>query len=139
VLTITVEEVLRIARLDATNAGDVADAAAVIADEQAAQEVLLRPDSLADADAIPLLRRAVAKLLAAELLETRARAEGAGGSFDGLGLSFGPPPPHADSLRAEARRALASHLRAGSLGAQWPGTHSPASVAAQAERFGGKG
>ncbi|MBC8141544.1 MAG: hypothetical protein H7Y38_08900 [Armatimonadetes bacterium] len=111
-LTISAAEVLRLARLDAGVAQNATDAAAVLTDEQEAIEATLEPAAFAQTGITALLRRNVAKLLAAELLEMRGREEGASGSFEGLGIRIAAVPDHVKRLRDEARLALSRYNRA---------------------------
>lgn len=135
-LTITPEEILRLGRLDTSETANLDEAETVIADEQEAIEATLRPDALTDESKTALLRRNVAKLLAAEFLEARGREEGASGSFEGLGLSISAVPDHAGKLREEANQSLLPYRRATAFAIRHPAGESPQSLRAQAERFG---
>jgi len=149
-LTITAAEILRLARLDAGVAQNATDAANVLTDEQEAIEATLEPTAFAQAGITALLRRNVAKLLAAELLEMRGREEGASGSFEGLGIRIAAVPDHVKRLRDEARLALSRYVRVTPVTAVVPvagavksvqvvGSDSPLSVSSQAARRGGFG
>jgi hypothetical protein len=112
-LTITVAEVCRTARLDPADATDAADAQFVLDNDQAALEASIDPAAwaLPGAEHGTIIRRAVVKLLAAEALEMRGRADGASGTFVGAGITISRVPDHAAILRAEANAALALYVR----------------------------
>lgn len=116
ILSITAAEVGRIARLDVV--GDdvaAADVAGVIDDEQTAIEALIDPAAFAISAIADLLRRNVAKLLAAEVLEMRRRQAGAAGDLQiGTGSSevkISKVPDFPAFLRIEANAALKPYLR----------------------------
>ena len=145
-LIIPADEILRLARLDGAVVANTLDAASVLADEQEAIEATLDPAAFAQAGLSALLRRNVAKLLAAELLEMRGREEGASGTFEGLGIRIAAVPDHVRRLRDEARLALSRYTRPVSpqiapsafvAPVQVVGSDSPRGAWAQAERFRG--
>lgn len=115
ILFITAAEVGEIARLNI--AGDTtaaADVDGVLTNEQPAIEAMLDPAAFGDASLTPLLRRNVARLLAAEVLEMRRREEGADGNITattGIGIAVSGIPDHAAALRAEAWASLAPWAR----------------------------
>lgn len=140
-LVIAPDEVLKIARLSLGDAEAAADVDFVIEFEQEAIEDTLDGAVWNEPERLPLLRRGVAKLLAAETLEMRSREEGASGAFQGAGVSLSNVPDHAAILRSEARAALAPYRKkrrqAGTLASV--ATHSsgsPASLGGQARVFG---
>jgi len=135
VLVVTRNEVLRVARLDNTNATNQDDADKAIADEQEAIEQTLSASALADSTLTALLRRNVAKLLAAEVLETITREEARSGTFQGLGITISQVPDHAGRLREEARAILVPYARR-RTGAMVPDVASPAGQAAQETLYG---
>ena len=111
VLSITDTEILKLARLpltgDAVAAADVAD---VRGYEQEAQEGRIEPTALATIALRPLLRRGVAKIIAAEVLEMRAR-DGSTTGFTGSGVTIGnPPEDFPRRLREDAEKELAPYL-----------------------------
>ncbi len=115
VLSITPNDVIACARLNAANPADLSDAQAVLSAEQESLETILRPDALQDARLTPLLKRQIVKLLAAELIAVRAREnnglDAPGGTFQGAGILVSGTPDQAALLRAEARHYLAPYLR----------------------------
>ena len=117
-LSIDAAEVLGLCRLAADDAAAVADADAVIFYEQAGIEEEIDPAAFG-VGVTELLRRNVAKRLAAELLAMRRRAEGASGDVQigsGLGeLKVANVPDLATQLRAEAFLALRPYLRQNAL------------------------
>ena len=142
-LTISQAEILRLARLDGTVPQNASDATNVLADEQEAIEATLDPAAFTQTGLTALLRRGVAKLLAAELLEMRGREDGASGTFEGLGIRIAAVPDHVKRLRDEARLALSRYERkpdpapisvAHTTPVQVVGSDSPHSVAAQVAR-----
>jgi len=137
-LSISEEEVLRLCRLDEADVDLVAEVATLLADEQEAVEATITAAALADATLTALLRRNVAKLLAAGYLEMRGREEGATGSFQGAGLSLGPAKfDFVTRLREEADAALRPYRRLGAtVAASGIATASPASLTAQNAMFG---
>ena len=142
-LTITHAEILRLARLDGGIAQNVTDAVNVLADEQEAIEARLDPTAFTQPGIAALLRRGVAKLLAAELLEMRGREEGASGTFEGLGIRIAAVPDHVKRLRDEARLALSRYERpllpasvTPTAPVQVIGSDSPLSMTAQRAHFG---
>ena len=106
-LTITNSEILKLCRLDPADAAADADATEVKNQQQEALEKTLKSSAFADASLTVLLRRNVAKLLAAEILAMRYREDGASGSFSGAGVTLSAPPDLAMVLRQEAETALA--------------------------------
>ena len=137
-LTITEEEVLRLCRLDEADVDMLAEVATLLTDEQDAIEATITTTALADATLTALLRRNVAKLLAAGYLEMRNREEGATGNFQGAGLSLGPAKfDFVERLREEADAALRPYRRLGAtVAASGIATRSPAGLAAQNAMFG---
>ena len=110
-LNITTEEILRLCRLDTADTVNLADANEVLNRQQGAIEATLRPSALADTILITVLRRNIAKLLAAEVLAMRGREEGASGSIQAAGINLSAVPDHAALLRAEADAALLPYRR----------------------------
>jgi hypothetical protein len=106
VLTISAEEICRLARLDAADETAFGDALSVLEMGLDALEATIRPDALADTTLTPLLTVNAAKYLAAETLALRARELGVGTGFQGGGLTVGREPDHAAVLRAEAEAGL---------------------------------
>ena len=106
----TAAEVLALTRLDPADTQAQTDVATVLAYEPAAQWETLRPDAVGNPALADVLRRGVARLCAAEVLEMRNREEGASGSFAGDGLTLGAPPDWASLLRAEGRTLLEPYL-----------------------------
>jgi hypothetical protein len=135
VLTITPEEVCRIARLDAADETAFRDALGVIEAEQEAVEATLRPEALMDAALMPLLTLLVAKRLAAETLAVRSREAGVSVSFQGAGLTVGKEPDHAAALRIEADAGLLPYRRRTS-GMITPDAARPAASTAQVRLYG---
>ena len=117
ILRITAAEVGQIARLDvASDTQAASDVELVLECEQDAIEQTLDPWAFGVAAGVgDLLRRNVAKLLAAEVLEMRAREAGAsgdvqvGGGSGEIRLSRVPDFPAA--LRAQANAALVAYRR----------------------------
>lgn len=139
ILRITAAEVASIARLDLTDTEVVADIAAALAGEQSALEQTLDPAAFALPGAADLLRRNVAKLLAAEVLATRGRAPGARGDLQlgtGVGeIKIGHVPDAAIELRAEANAALAPYLlRQAPMGHALTSAGAAASLPAASDR-----
>jgi hypothetical protein len=125
ILMITAAEVAQIARLDLADSAIAADVGGVLTAEQAAVEQTLDPAAFTLPGVADLLRRNVAKRIAAEVLAMRARAEGAVGDLllgTGAGeVRLGRVPDFAATLRAEADAALAPYtLRQTLLGRQGP-------------------
>lgn len=112
VLTIAVDDVIKTARLSVASTTDQADAAFVVSFEQSSIEATIDPAALAEVSILPLLTRCVMKLLAAELLDMRSRADGATGTYQGGGITLGQEWDHPSRLRAEAREDLAPYLLA---------------------------
>jgi hypothetical protein len=110
VLTITNSEICKLCRLDPADPTADADATEVKTNAQEAYEAMIRPSALADSALTFLLRRNVAKLLAAEVLAMRRREDGAGESFQGAGVTVGKPDDFGAQLRAEALADLAPYL-----------------------------
>ena len=113
VYSISASDIAQTARLDLSNAADLADAQTILETEQESMETIIRPDFLSDARVMPLIKRQIIKLLAAELIALRAR-ENAGldnGTFQGAGILIGRGPDQAELLRTEARHYLAPFLR----------------------------
>jgi hypothetical protein len=116
VLTITNSEICKLCRLDPADSTADADATEVQTNAQEAYEAyeayeaMIRPSALADSSLTFLLRRNVAKLLAAEVLAMRRREDGAGESFQGAGVTLGKPDDFGAQLRAEALADLAPYL-----------------------------
>jgi hypothetical protein len=140
VLVVTNSEICKLCRLDPADATADADATEVRTQSQEMYEGMLRPDALADAALAALLRRCVAKLLAAELLAMRGREDGAGVSFQGAGVTLGRPADVAGALRTEALTDLAPYLRrpagANVVGDGTAASISAASAASQGALFG---
>lgn len=113
VLVINRDEALRSAGLDTTDPTDQAEAEALIADMQAAQEAEITGEALADVSLTPLLRRGVTEIIAAQLLEQRGRVVGASESVQvgGVQMSRRDVLGLAAGLRAEGRTRLRPYLR----------------------------
>ncbi|MBC7806084.1 MAG: hypothetical protein H7145_08020, partial [Akkermansiaceae bacterium] len=116
VLSITDTEILTLARLNLLTGGDAAQAGADVSSvksyEQEAQEQRIEPVSLSTAALQPLFRRAVAKIIAAEVLEMRAR-DGSDEGFAGSGVTVAGPSAATDysrRLRDDAERELGPYL-----------------------------
>ncbi len=110
VLVITDLEVLTLSRLAAADTVAAADVAAVKSYEQGAQESRLLPSALATAALGPLLRRGVAKLIAAEVLEMRARDGSLAGFSDSGIVIKDPPRDYSLRLRQAAEEELGPYL-----------------------------
>lgn len=137
VLTITDTEILKLARLpltgDAVAAADVAD---VRGYEQEAQEGRIEPAALATIALRPLLRRGVAKIIAAEVLEMRAR-DGSTAGFTGSGVTVGnPPEDFPRRLREDAEDELAPYLIRASTPASAREVAEVAKLDAEADKIG---
>ena len=109
-LTITNSEILKLCRLDPADAVADADATEAKNQQQEALERMIKVAAFADTSLTALLRRNVAKLLAAETLAMRYREDGASGSFSGAGVTLSAPPDLAFALRQEAWEALGPYL-----------------------------
>lgn len=116
VLVITDTEILTLARLNLLSGADAtlaaADVSAVKSYEQEAQEGRVEAAALSTPALQPLFRRAIAKIIAAELLEMRAR-DGSDEGFTGAGVMVAGPNPVTDysrRLRTDGERELAPYL-----------------------------
>lgn len=109
ILSVTTGEILKLCRLDTADATNIADANEVISNQQEAFERLLKPSAFSDSTLTAFLRRNMAKLLAAELLNMKRREDGAATSFQGVGVTVGAPPNLGQELEAEAWDALAPY------------------------------
>jgi hypothetical protein len=107
VLTITDTEILTLARLNLLTGDDaaqaVADVSAVKSYEQEAQEQRIGTEFLATVSLRPLFRRAVAKIIAAEVLEMRAR-DGSDEGFVGAGVTVAGAEPRRRTIHAVCGR-----------------------------------
>jgi hypothetical protein len=137
VLTITNAEVLNLCHLDTADATNIADATEVISKGQDGYEAIIQLVVLVDTAMQPFLRRNISKLIAADLLDMRRRADGASSSLVGAGITVGKPDDLGANLRAEAMTMLQSYLRSWRPASQitTPDTSS-ASQGAQADVFG---
>ena len=115
ILTIDRAAVLRAAALSASEAGNQVEADALIGDKQAGIEAQLSPAALSaapgDGALRALLTLGVTELLAAELLEQRARAVGASEAITAGGVVIAHVPAHGPALRQVALDRLRPYLR----------------------------
>ena len=109
IITVTATEILKLCRLDISDTTAIADANEMINFQQEAFEKILKPSALSDPALTAFLRRNLAKLLAGELLRMLRREEGAGTSFQGVGVTLGIPPNLGKELADEAWLALAPY------------------------------
>jgi hypothetical protein len=133
VLTITSEEVADLAMVSHATYETRIDA--FLAYEQEAIELQVSLTALNSTALRPLVRRAVAKLIAARLLGQLAREEGASGTFQGAGITLSNVPNHALDLESEAWRDLGPY-KSKSVAVISTPNFSPASQSAQSEMFG---
>ena len=111
ILTISTGSVVRAAGLTVGDATDEADATQVIADGQAAYEAEIDGVALGNPTWQTLLTRLVTELLAADLLDQRARAVGASETIQGAGILIAPKRAHGPELRERAGERLAPFRR----------------------------
>ena len=110
-LTISRDAVVRAAGLTAGDTTDEADATQVIADGQAAYEAEIEGVALGNPTWQPLLTWLVTELLAADLLDQRARSVGASETIQGAGILIAPRRAHGPELRQRAGERLAPFRR----------------------------
>lgn len=134
-LTITTDHICRVCGLDPDS--DAADVAQQVIDaEQEVWEAYLRPDALADESLEPILRRAVTFLLAATVLDIRARVEPSlRGTVQASGVTISRMPNFAEEVRQQGRELLAPYwLRRTAVIS--PDTAAPTTEATQERAFG---
>jgi hypothetical protein len=111
VLTLSNSEVLRLCNLDTADSTNIADATEVIGKGQDSYEAMLQPEALATVALQPFFRRNLSKLIAADLLDMRRRADGASSSLVGAGITVGKPDDLGANLRREAGETLGPYVR----------------------------
>ncbi len=108
-LTITTDHICRVCGLDPDS--DAADTAQQVIDaEQEVWEAHLIPDALADAAVEPILWRGVTLLLAATVLDIRARVEPSQrATVQASGVTISRMPNLAEEVRQQGRELLAPY------------------------------
>jgi len=134
-MTVLHIETAALLRAAALVAADEQEAAALIADRQEGIELSIVPEALGDLALRPLLILAVTDWLAGDLLDQRARAEGAASAVSAGEVEISAARPEGPPLRERARQMLAPYLRRAAA-ATFPREYGLLSLERQAALFG---